>query len=116
MPPGTLPPSGQFPTPYPALNGVLAELVRGARSVLGESFVGAYLQGSFAAGDADEHSDVDFLVATAGELTDAQVGEVESMHRRIYDGAATEWARHLEGSYVPLHVLRRHVPPGVRVP
>jgi hypothetical protein len=111
-----MPPSGEFPTPYPTLNAVLEDLVRGARSALTESFVGVYLQGSFAVGDADEHSDVDFLIATARELSDAQVQALESMHQRIYDTAAAEWARHLEGSYVPLHVLRRHVPPGVLLP
>ena len=116
MPPETLPPSREFPTPYPALNAVLVDLVHGARSALAESFVGAYLQGSFAVGDADEHSDVDFLIATTRELSDAQDGELESMHQRIYDTAGTAWARHLEGSYVPLHVLRRHVPPGARLP
>src|SRR5262249_11033450 len=104
------------PTPYPALNAVLVDLVQGARAALADSFVGAYLQGSFAVGDADEHSDVDFLIATAGELPDAQVGELESMHQRIHDTAGTAWARHLEGSYVPLRVLRRHVPPGARLP
>ena len=116
MPPETTPPSSVFPTPYLALNAVLVDLVHGARSALAESFVGAYLQGSFAVGDADAHSDVDFLIATTQELSDAQVGELESMHQRIYDTAGTEWARHLEGSYVPLRVLRRHVPPGVRSP
>lgn len=116
MPSETMPPSGEFPTPDPALNAVLEDLVRGARSALTESFVGAYLQGSFAVGDADEHSDVDFLIATARELSDAQVQALESMHQRIYDTTAAEWARHLEGSYVPLHVLRRHVPPGVLLP
>ena len=116
MPPEITPSSGVFPTPYPALNAVLVDLVHGARSALAESFVGAYLQGSFAVGDADEHSDVDFLIATTQELSDAEVGELELMHQRIYDTAGTEWARHLEGSYVPLHVLRRHVPPSVRLP
>src|SRR5215831_7656192 len=104
MPPETTPPSSVFPTPYLALNAVLEDLVRGARSALAESFVGAYLQGSFAVGDADEHSDVDFLIATARELSVVQVQALESMHQRIYDTAAAEWARHLEGSYVPLQV------------
>jgi hypothetical protein len=83
--------------------------------VLGDGFVGAYLHGSFAVGDFDEHSDVDFLVAASGELSDAQVAELQSMHRRIYDTAGVEWAKHLEGSYVPLKVLRRCVPPGRRL-
>src|SRR6059036_2022763 len=116
MLPETMPLSDEFPTPYPALNAVLEDLVGGARSALAESFVGANLQGSFAVGDADENSDVDFLIATARELSDAQVQALESTHQRIYDTAAAEWARHLGGSYVSLRVLRRHIPPGVRLP
>jgi predicted nucleotidyltransferase len=36
--------------------------VKRARLILGANFFGAYLQGSFALGDADLHSDCDFLV------------------------------------------------------
>lgn len=49
-------------TPYPELDGLLDELVARARGILGDGFVGAYLQGAFAVGDADLHSDCDFLV------------------------------------------------------
>jgi hypothetical protein len=52
------------PTPYAELNGVLVELTSRAAEILGDSFVGAYLQGSFALGDADPHSDCDFLIPT----------------------------------------------------
>ena len=45
------------PTPYSDLNDVLRELLAGAREALGANFCGLYLQGSFAVGDADEHSD-----------------------------------------------------------
>ena len=50
------------PTRFPELNELLVELVERARAILAETFVGAYLQGSFAVGDADEHSDCDFLI------------------------------------------------------
>jgi predicted nucleotidyltransferase len=46
------------PTIYPELNRVLEDLVASARTILVENFCGAYLQGSFAVGDADVHSDV----------------------------------------------------------
>ena len=49
------------PTPYQDLNVVLTRLVGGVQTALGATFVGAYLQGSFAVGDFDEHSDVDFI-------------------------------------------------------
>jgi hypothetical protein len=93
------------PTPYPDLNAVLQELVRSQQAVLGSSFVGAYLQGSFAVGDFDEHSDVDFTVAVENELSEVQVQALQVMHGRIFD-LACEWARHLEGSYFPKPVLR----------
>jgi hypothetical protein len=101
------------PTPYPELNCVLQELVGGLRAALGDTLVGAYLQGSFAVGDFDEHSDCDFIVAVREELSDAEVERLQVMHGAIYDLDA-EWAKHLEGSYFPLAVLRdarqRHLP------
>jgi predicted nucleotidyltransferase len=92
------------PTPYPELNSVLDELVVSIRGALGESFVGAYLQGSFAVGDFDHHSDVDFVVVTAKALTDDQVYALQEIHPRIFS-LPSEWAQHLEGSYFPVTTL-----------
>jgi hypothetical protein len=93
------------PTPYPELNEVLDELTAGVRGALGDSLVGAYLQGSFAEGGFDRHSDVDFIVVTEEELTDGQVRALQTLHGRVYD-IDSEWAKHLEGSYFPREVLR----------
>jgi Domain of unknown function (DUF4111)/Nucleotidyltransferase domain len=93
-------------TPYPELDAVLAELVAGARAVLGANFVGAYLQGSFAVGGADEHSDVDFLVVTEGEVDEDEQRELQALQERLFM-LPTHWAQHLEGSYVPREQLRR---------
>lgn len=49
------------PTPYPDLNEVLDDFVASVVTALGSDFVGAYLQGSFAIGDFDQNSDVDFI-------------------------------------------------------
>jgi len=95
-----------LPTPYPELNGVLRELVGSVQAVLDETFLGAYLQGSFAVGDFDQHSDVDFVIAIARELSDDQVDALQTMHERIYN-LDCAWAQHLEGSYFPEDVLRR---------
>jgi predicted nucleotidyltransferase len=94
------------PTIYPELNEVLRDLVTGSRAVLGRNFCGAYLQGSFAVGDADAYSDVDFLIVTHEEVSSAQLARLQAMHARIY-GLDITWAQHLEGSYVPTHALRR---------
>jgi hypothetical protein len=72
---------------------------------LGETFVGACLQGSFALGDFDRHSDVDFIIVVADELTDAQVRALQAVHRQIF-ALPSEWAKHLEGSYFPAATLR----------
>ena len=92
-------------TPYAELNGVLAELVAGVRAILGDNFLGAYLQGSFAVGDFDADSDCDFISVIGDELSDEQVRALNAMHERIY-GIDCTWAQHLEGSYFPGALLR----------
>ena len=99
------------PTPYAELNSVLRELVASVQGALGEPFIGAYLQGSFAVGDFDEHSDVDFIIATRDELSTAQVVALQAIHERVYN-LDSEWAKHLEGSYFPAAVLRHHARAG----
>jgi Domain of unknown function (DUF4111) len=96
-----------LPTPYPDLNEVLRDLVDSVRVALGDSFIGAYLQGSFAVGDFDRHSDVDFAIAVRDELTAEQVEPLQAIHRRVYH-LRSPWAKHLEGSYFPAAILRNH--------
>jgi hypothetical protein len=95
------------PTPYPELNQVLGELVSRMGQILGDDFVGAYLQGSFAVGDFDQHSDVDYVVVVEDELTSDQVEALQVMHGQVY-ALDPEWAKHLEGSYFPRAILRDH--------
>jgi len=101
-------------TPYPELNSVLRDLVDSAQEILSNNFVGAYLQGSFAVGDFDRHSDVDFIVVIYEELSDNQVKSLQVMHERIYC-LDTRWAQHLECSYFPKKVLRHHSEPGKKL-
>lgn len=91
---------------YPELNAVLDELVASVRAILAENFCGAYLQGSFAVGDADIYSDVDFIVVTNDEVGVGQLAALQDMHARIY-ALDVPWAQHLEGSYIPVRSLRR---------
>lgn len=101
--------SAPHPTPYPDLNAVLRELVERVQATLGDTFVAAWLQGSFAVGDFDRHSDVDFIVVIREELSEEQVSALQIMHERIY-GLDCEWAQHLEGSYFPQAILRQPDP------
>lgn len=81
---------------------MLDDLVGGARAVLGDedNFCGAYLQGSFARGDADGHSDVDFLVVVQHEVTPGQEARLRALHERFPD-SGVGWAQHLGGLLRP---------------
>lgn len=93
------------PTPYAALNQVLRELVTRQQTALGDDLVGAYLQGSFALGDFDPHSDVDLVFVAREELAADQVAALQVMHDQVYR-LDSPWAQHLEGSYFPRELLK----------
>ena len=90
---------------YPELDAVLADLVTSARAVLGDTYVGAYVQGSFALGAGDLNSDCDFVIAT----TVPPHGRAERELRHLHDDIPTRpgfWTKHLEGSYADTTSLR----------
>ncbi|MEX2395174.1 MAG: aminoglycoside phosphotransferase family protein [Actinomycetota bacterium] len=93
------------PTQFPELNDLLAGFVTSAMDVLDGNFVGAYLQGSFALGDADMQSDCDFVVVTHGAVTADQEHRLRALHDEI-PARPGHWTRHLEGSYAPKDELR----------
>jgi predicted nucleotidyltransferase len=102
------------PTAFADLNVVLADLSSGVQEILGPAtgeglLVGVYLHGSFALGDADEHSDVDFLVVVRRRLDPEAENGIRDLHRRLAtDGR--HWSGHLEGSYAPADELGRYDP------
>jgi hypothetical protein len=97
-------------TSYADVNAILEVLLSGVREILGKRFTGLYLYGSLASGDFDpQRSDIDFLVVTEGELPDAMLPSLATMHARIA-ASASPWARRLEGSYIPQSALRRYDP------
>jgi len=93
------------PTRFAELNTLLEELVTRAREALGDDFVGAYLQGSFALGAGDVHSDCDFVVVMRERPDAVQESALRALHAEIphRDGF---WCGHLEGSYAVAHELR----------
>lgn len=94
-----------FPTSNSELNAVLHEFVASVQQILNKNLVSIYLQGSFAIGDWDMDSDVDFLIATEHEVPDVDLPALQAMHTRIYN-LESEWAKHLEGSYFPKGILK----------
>jgi predicted nucleotidyltransferase len=93
-----------FPTSYAELNSVLADLTRSVTAILGDNFHAAALQGSFAVGDFDRDSDVDFLIVTHDDICDAHLPALQAMHARLFSDPCS-WAQHLEGSYIRKDIL-----------
>jgi predicted nucleotidyltransferase len=104
-----MPTRAKTPTPDPDLNAVLLELVKNIQTILGDNFIAAYLQGSFAIGDWDIYSDVDFLVAIDQEISEEELPALQAMHARIYN-LESSWAKHLDGSYFPREILKHGDP------
>ena len=71
---------------------------------LRENLVGIYLIGSIASGDFDLDSDVDFLVVTNSELTEANIKSLQDIQMKIHDIDCYP-AKHLEGSYISISDL-----------
>lgn len=95
------------PTPFVELNAVLAHLVGEAKALLGDNFIGAYLQGSFAIGDFNEDSDCDFLIVTRRDITLEELPAFQAMHAAIHELPHPRWRNGLEGSYAPAAILKR---------
>ena len=91
-------------TPYADLDALLDELVDTWQEILGENLAGAYIQGSFALGAGDPHSDCDWIVALHDHPTAPQETALRVLHDEIptRDG---HWPHDIEGSYAPIAEL-----------
>jgi hypothetical protein len=92
-------------TQFPDLDEVLRGLLDDVRRILGEDFVGMYLQGSFALRAGDAYSDADFLVVTRTLPS----GDAEQQLRQLHDEIPTRpgiWNRNIEGSYADAASLK----------
>lgn len=92
--------------PYPELHLVLESFIVGVQNALKKNLVGAYLIGSLATGDFDLDSDIDFLIVTDAELSEAELRLLQALHLEIHNGDCYP-ARHLEGSYISRGALVR---------
>jgi hypothetical protein len=99
-----------LPTPYADLNAILRDFVTRVRDALRDNFVGAYLQGSFAIGDFDIYSDVDFLILVGEDISDGQLPALQTIHADIFK-LDCAWAQHFEGSYIPKVAFMQFPPP-----
>ena len=92
-------------TRFHDLDDVLVKLVEGVDDGLGENLSGVYLQGSFALGEDDEWSDVDFIAVTAEPIGERERPALDELHRCLF-ALPVGWAQHLEGSYFDRRLLR----------
>ncbi len=89
---------------------VLDLLLSKTKDIMGERFVGMYVFGSLASGDFNpESSDVDFVVVSDTDLTQETTAKLEAMSRDLVSNGS-EWARRLEGSFLPLQAFRGSSP------
>jgi len=84
---------------------VLESFIVGVQNALKRNLVGAYLIGSLATGDFDLDSDIDFLIVTDAELSDAELRLLQALHIEIHNLDCYP-AKHLEG-YISRGVLIR---------
>jgi predicted nucleotidyltransferase len=94
------------PTPHPDVNEILNLLLTNVRDILQKQFVGMYLFGSLANGDFDQHSDIDVLIVTDGDISGDTFSALHDMHIRMAEFDST-WAVQQEVSYIPRNALRR---------
>src|SRR5206468_11494781 len=71
------------PTPYPKVNAMLKELLPSVQTILGEHFIGMYLDGSLTGSDFDEASDIDFLVVSDIDISRSEGTRLNSSHDQI---------------------------------
>ena len=102
-------------TPFPEVDSLVAEVLAGARAILGERLIGMYLDGSLAMGGFDEASDIDFVAVVDRPATEDDFAALRLLHDRI-SAIDVPLAIQLEGFYVPASTLRRGDPSGVRCP
>lgn len=95
------------PTLHPTVNALLHTLLERVQAILGQRFVGMYLDGSLTSGAFDGASDVDFVVVSDDVLPNELFLSLQTMHDQVAT-LDSPWAIQLEGSYVPLRALRRN--------
>ena len=103
------------PTPHPDVNEILNLLLTNVKDVLKSQFVGMYLFGSLANGDFDQHSDIDVLIVTDGEISSNTFSALRDMHTEIAK-IDSPWAAQQEVSYIPRNALRRFERQNIRHP
>jgi hypothetical protein len=97
------------PTLYADVNALLQTLLERVQVILGDHFIGMYLDGSLTNDAFDQASDIDFIVVTDDQVAGDLFLALQAMHEQIATMNA-RWGIQLEGSYISQPALRRYDP------
>jgi predicted nucleotidyltransferase len=93
----------------PEVDQLIEILLKSAKELLKDQWVGMYLEGSLAHHTFDRDSDIDFVVVCEEEVNASTFMALQNMHRQI--ATLDSWcAIQLEGSYLSRQALRQHDP------
>lgn len=98
----------KYPTSIAELNQVLNLLITSLKNELGENFLGAYLQGSFAIGDFTSSSDVDVLIVIKQDIKKDEIDKFQVIHRKMFDELPKPWGQRIELSYAPVDIISEY--------
>jgi hypothetical protein len=102
--------STEHPIQYHEVNTIVQDLLKGAKSILGNQLLGMYLHGSLASGDFNsETSDIDYVFVLSDKPDDDTVFALRNLHERL-NNENPKWAKKLEGTYIPQKEFRRYNP------
>lgn len=74
---------------------------------LKDNFIGAYVHGSFAAGDPMASSDIDVLIVIKDDVPKDKIESLQQLHHKLYDELESPWGQRIELSYAPIEILRK---------
>lgn len=94
---------------------IIDPLLAGLHAILGEAFVGFYLEGSLALGDFDDASDIDYVAVTRAPIDESLFDRLRTLHDELSQ-VDSRLALDLEGSYVSPEILRHIRHDAVKVP
>jgi hypothetical protein len=95
-------------TSYPSVNLLIDLLLDNINKILGNKFLGMYIQGSLALKDfAPYRSDIDLVILTSDILQGEILDKLQLFHKKIIE-KKVDYAQRLECIYIPIDSLRNY--------
>jgi len=91
----------------PVQKTMLTKLKNEIKAALKNNFIGAYVHGSLATGDAVAWSDLDVVIVIQKDITATEIEALQQLHRKLFDELEAPWGQRLELSYAPIDIFRK---------